>query len=242
MRHTLRDIVEAVLDGLLFVLVALVLMLGIVAAIVGMAKLAGAGEVCQPQHQHIPGPGGPSVTVYAPENTVIVGYCVKAGSAKQGDGPVYVHLDPGVSVVTITHPSGKDISHYTIIKEMKPSPTPSPTPTPDPTPTPTSEPTPTPTVQPTPTPQPSPSPEEPTTPTPAPTSTVRPDTTPTATPPPTASPTPERPRPTPSEECDMPTCLPATGAGRLVYILLLSGAGLVTVGLMLSAIGKRDRP
>lgn len=40
----------------------------------------------------------------------------------------------------------------------------------------------------------------------------------------------------------MPTCLPATGAGRLVYILLLSGAGLVTVGLMLSAIGKRDRP
>lgn len=53
-----------------------------------------------------------SITITAPEGQLIDGYCTKAGSAKQGNGPVYVTLDPPVAEVTITHPSGKDISHY----------------------------------------------------------------------------------------------------------------------------------
>ena len=55
-----------------------------------------------------------SVTVTAPKGQLISGYCVKAGSEKQGDGPRYVTLNPPVSTVTITHPSGKDVSHYSL--------------------------------------------------------------------------------------------------------------------------------
>ena len=68
-----------------------------------------------------------SVTVTAPEGMVITGYCVKAGSAKQGDGPVFVTLDEPATTVTIMHPSGKAISHYTVFygPTSSPSPTPS---------------------------------------------------------------------------------------------------------------------
>lgn len=54
------------------------------------------------------------ITVTAPEGQLIGVYCVKAGSAKQGDGPVTVAIDPGVTELTITHPSGKAISHYSL--------------------------------------------------------------------------------------------------------------------------------
>lgn len=50
----------------------------------------------------------------APEGMLIDRYCVKAGSINQGDGPVYVQLTPAVESVVITHPSGKDISHYSV--------------------------------------------------------------------------------------------------------------------------------
>ncbi|MDQ3542817.1 MAG: hypothetical protein M3431_02970, partial [Actinomycetota bacterium] len=36
---------------------------------------------------HLPAPGGTSVTVTAPEGMLISGYCVKAGSIEQGNGP-----------------------------------------------------------------------------------------------------------------------------------------------------------
>lgn len=55
-----------------------------------------------------------SITVTAPDDQLISAYCVKAGSLKQGNGPVYVIVDPPAKTVTITHPSGKDISHYTV--------------------------------------------------------------------------------------------------------------------------------
>jgi len=67
-----------------------------------------------------------SVSVTAPDGMVITGYCVKAGSAKQGDGPVYVTLDEPATTVTIEHPSGKAISHYTVFYAPAPSPSPSP--------------------------------------------------------------------------------------------------------------------
>ena len=87
----------------------------------------------------------PSVTVTAPEGMVIVGYCVKAGSAQQGDGPEFVVVDPPATEVTITHSTGKDVSHYSVTYAPAPTPTPTPTePTPQPTPTePTDQPTPT---------------------------------------------------------------------------------------------------
>ena len=55
-----------------------------------------------------------SVTVTAPEGQLIDGYCVKAGSANQGEGPEYVTLNPPVGTITITHTSGKDVSHYSV--------------------------------------------------------------------------------------------------------------------------------
>jgi hypothetical protein len=57
---------------------------------------------------------GPSVTVTAPDGKLISGYCVKAGSANQGDGPEFVPVSPPQKTVTITHSSGKDVSHYSL--------------------------------------------------------------------------------------------------------------------------------
>ncbi|MFI6427463.1 hypothetical protein [Promicromonospora sp. NPDC050880] len=78
-----------------------------------------------------------SITVSAPEGYLISGYCVKAGSAKQGLGPEYIEVDPPASEVTITHSSGKAISHYTLVTvKAEPTPTPS-TPGEEPSPEPT---------------------------------------------------------------------------------------------------------
>lgn len=54
-----------------------------------------------------------SITITADEGQVITGYCVKAGSAYAGDGPYYV-TDLSETAVTIVHPSGKEISHYSV--------------------------------------------------------------------------------------------------------------------------------
>ena len=64
-----------------------------------------------------------SVTVTAPEGKLISGYCVKAGSANQELGPEFHTVDPPATTVTITHSSGKDISHYslTFVEETPPT-------------------------------------------------------------------------------------------------------------------------
>lgn len=56
-----------------------------------------------------------SITVVAPEGTLIAGYCVKAGSIQQGNGPEHVVVNPPAEEVTFSHSSGKDISHYTVV-------------------------------------------------------------------------------------------------------------------------------
>jgi hypothetical protein len=56
-----------------------------------------------------------TVVLTAPEGMVITGYCVKAGSDNQGDGPKYPELRPeqlNQNSIEIAHPSGKAISHY----------------------------------------------------------------------------------------------------------------------------------
>lgn len=96
--------------------------------LIGNAGVAQAApnpdRVCQPQGEHRwPGHDVKSVTVDAPEGKIITGYCVKAGSINNGYGPEYVD---GLSdeSVTITHSSGKDISHYVVFYDDKPEPPP----------------------------------------------------------------------------------------------------------------------
>lgn len=50
----------------------------------------------------------------APAGMLIDQYCVKAGSIEQGNGPEYVDVVPPQETVTISHSSGKDISHYSL--------------------------------------------------------------------------------------------------------------------------------
>lgn len=147
-----------------------------------------------------------SLTLTAPEGTLIDGYCVKAGSANQEDGgPVYVDLLEPVSSVTISHPTGKGISHYsfstTPIVVVEPSPT-----LPSEEPAPTEEPVPS---------------EEPTSPTPEPEPTVVPTTPapepPTPTEPPCDAysggcPEPVEPEPTETPESPEPSVNPTTPA------------------------------
>lgn len=56
-----------------------------------------------------------SITVMAPAGYLIDQYCVKAGSVQGGTGgPVIVAVNPPQKSVTITYPSGKAISHYSV--------------------------------------------------------------------------------------------------------------------------------
>ena len=55
-----------------------------------------------------------SITLNAPAGMVITAVCVKAGSANQGLGAEITYYPGGVTSVTITHSSGKAISHYSV--------------------------------------------------------------------------------------------------------------------------------
>jgi hypothetical protein len=49
------------------------------------------------------------------EDQCITGYCVKAGSINQKLGPEYDYtLEPNLKCITLTHSSGKNISHYSL--------------------------------------------------------------------------------------------------------------------------------
>lgn len=204
---------------------AALLALGLYATVSAVASaspvVTAVEDVCPEDGKVEPGGSQQSITVTAPEGQVITGYCVKAGSAQQGDGPEYTYFDPPVTEVTITHSSGKDISHYTVFYAPAPTPTPTPTepsPTPtEPSPTPT-EPSPTPT-EPTPTPtEPSPTPTEPT---PSPT---EPSEKPTPAAPP-AQPTPPAP---PSE---LASTGPAETIGYSMLALSMIGGGVAFIVL-----------
>ena len=55
-----------------------------------------------------------SLTLEAPRGMEIAAVCVKAGSAKQGLGAEIYYYDYSQVSVTISHYSGKDISHYSV--------------------------------------------------------------------------------------------------------------------------------
>ena len=156
------------------------------------------------------------VPVEAPEGKLISGYCVKAGSEKQGEdkgGAYFVTLDEPAASVTITYPwgGGRDVSHYALVYVDVTESTPSPTPTEpgeEPTVAPT-EPGEEPTVAPT---EPG---EEPTV---APTDeTSEPDVAPTD-----ESVAPAGATPSPSASSDEPPVLAATGASTAVGFALIA--------------------
>jgi hypothetical protein len=101
-----------------FAAIAAVIMLVIGGSIAGITSTASATEaieqVCKPLDSgKIDTSGDPAtVPVTAPEGFLISGYCVKAGSANQGDGPEYVTLVTPVASITFGHSSGKAVSHY----------------------------------------------------------------------------------------------------------------------------------
>lgn len=78
------------------------------------------GRVCEPRTEQVQA-DTPAVPVTAPEGQVITGWCVKAGSANQGLGLEEVVLPAPVTAATITHSSGKDVSHYVL--RLSPAPT-----------------------------------------------------------------------------------------------------------------------
>lgn len=94
-------------------LAAIAMLLG-VALGAAPAMATPGGQVCAPLSSgKIDTTGDPqSVTITAPAGQLITGYCVKAGSANQGDGPVYVTLTQPVASITFAAPSGKSVSHY----------------------------------------------------------------------------------------------------------------------------------
>ncbi|GHH75944.1 LPXTG cell wall anchor domain-containing protein [Promicromonospora soli] len=91
-------------------------------------SIAGSSESTCPKDGKVDVDGEQaSLVVTAEPGYLITGYCVKAGSDKQGNGPENYVVDPPAAEVTITHSSGKAISHYTLITvETEPTPSPSP--------------------------------------------------------------------------------------------------------------------
>ena len=66
-----------------------------------------------------------TVTMTAPAGNVITGYCIKAGSDQSVPGGAvrYIIVDPPVGSITVGHPSGKAVSHFSFTYEPVPPPT-----------------------------------------------------------------------------------------------------------------------
>jgi hypothetical protein len=91
----------------------------------GIVGAQGQADVCPDLDTgKIDPPGEPtSVTITAPEGQVIVQVCIKAGSGQQEEGPEFFTFDPGVTTITLSHSSGKAISHYSVEFADVPPPT-----------------------------------------------------------------------------------------------------------------------
>jgi len=56
-----------------------------------------------------------SIEITAPDGLEITAVCVKAGSANQGLGVQITYYSPSQLTVTLSHYSGKDLSHYSVM-------------------------------------------------------------------------------------------------------------------------------
>jgi len=87
-----------------------------------VAEEQGSNEVAQkvcPENQdgygkHLPGTRSNTLVYTAPAGFLVGSYCVKAGSANQGEGPVIRQVNPPKAKVTIDHPTKDSISHYSV--------------------------------------------------------------------------------------------------------------------------------
>jgi len=103
-------------------------------AALSFTATANAGEVCPAYGDgtgasggtlKIDTEGGPSSVNYtAPDGYLVSGYCVKAGSTSSDAGVEFISLDPPLKTVTISHSSGKAVSHHSVqlVKEPPPAP------------------------------------------------------------------------------------------------------------------------
>jgi hypothetical protein len=196
-----------------------------------VASTPGGGQDTCPEDGKVeaePGSEETAIDVTAEAGYLITGYCVKAGSDQSNDGSSgveYVTVEPPSATVEISHPSGKAISHYTLITvkaEPSPSPTPS-VPGEDTTPEPTEPPT-----------DVTPEPTEPGT-----------DVTPEPTEPGTGdegdgsvAPAEDDATPSPSASADQPEVLAATGASTAIGITLIALA-LVGGGVTLIVLRRK---
>lgn len=158
---------------------------------------AGADDVCGPLTSgKIDTTGDPdTVTMTASPGHLIDSYCIKAGSVNNGNGPVYIGVDPPAASLTVGHPSGKAVSHYSwheVPVYVPPSPTPSESDSPSPSPSASSSPSPSPSESDSP--SPSPSPSESASPSPSPSESASPSPSPSASGSPSASVTPPQPQ------------------------------------------------
>ena len=138
-----RSRIEKALVKTRFTFVFMVLSLLAFGATFGLAASAGPDNVCsgsKVDFENLPATvDGVTISV-VDEKTVhfdipdgaTVEVCVKAGSAKQGNGPEYSVLTADADVF---HASGKDLSHLSVVSLTSPTPDPTPSPT-DPPPLP----------------------------------------------------------------------------------------------------------
>jgi hypothetical protein len=90
----------------------------------GIVGAQGQADVCPNLDTgKLDGGNQTSITFTAPEGLVIVQICVKAGSGQQEEGPFFINFDPGVTSATFSHPSGKEISHFSVKFAPAPPPT-----------------------------------------------------------------------------------------------------------------------
>ncbi|WP_136706570.1 hypothetical protein [Agromyces sp. H66] len=64
---------------------------------------------------------GETEDISAPAGQVITMVCVKAGDENSDAGVEYYMVEPPTNTVTITHSTGKDISHYSFSYEPEPT-------------------------------------------------------------------------------------------------------------------------
>ena len=98
----------------------LALLAAVVALTIGVGSAASSGTgVCSAGDSGKVDVSGDhtTLTLEADDGYVITGYCVKAGSEKQGLGAEYYVVDPPATSVEISHSSGKAISHYSYTVE-----------------------------------------------------------------------------------------------------------------------------
>jgi LPXTG-motif cell wall-anchored protein len=197
------------------------------------------GKVCVGVHQSAN--DQKTFTVVAPVGKYIVSICVKAGSDKQGDGPYDFPIVGQPTSVLISHPSGKEISHWSATyADLPPVTVPPTTQPPVTTVPPTTQP---PTTLPPETTQPPVTTQPPTTEPPATTQppvTTAPETTTTEVPTVsigTAPVPPSQPSVPPTPPTPAPVELPETGTNN--GLLLLIAAGMLGAGALATYVARR---